>query len=384
MAGWGERRTRPDDDFWSWRETIYRFLDRLTPDDLEVVATFLYVEMVEAGYRAVTEFHYLHLDPEGCPYADPSETAMAHVRAAEKVGIDLTLAPVLYTYGGFGRQRPDDGQRRFILQTDSYLRLLEKLKADADRMGFHVAASLHSLRAVCPEQVAEVVAASGNMAMHIHVAEQEKEVSACLAWSGLRPVEWLMEHAGLDSRWRLVHATHMTPEEATRAAATGAAVVLCPSTEANLGDGFFQADAWMTGGGRWGIGGDSHVCVDPREELRLFEYGRRLSTCRRSLAATPETPSPGARLWREAARLEGHLEASGDSTGYLIVDAGHPSLAGKSGDDVIDALIFAPMSRSPVRQTWVGGRQLTEDGRHPLRGEAEAAYVALLKRIYAS
>ncbi|MGZ9202335.1 MAG: formimidoylglutamate deiminase, partial [Caulobacteraceae bacterium] len=303
MAGLGERRTAGDDDFWSWREVMYRFLDRIGPEEAEAIAAQLYVEMAEAGYSRVAEFHYLHNDPAGRAYADPLELARAHVRAAKTAGIALTLVPVLYTHSTFGGREPEAGQRRFIQTTDQYLRMVEALTPEAQRDGFDLGVSVHSLRAVTPEQIHEVVTGvSTDLPIHIHVAEQTKEVDDCLAWSGERPVEWLLNHVGLSERWRLVHATHMTEHEAKAAAEAGAVAVLCPTTEGNLGDGFFQADAWTAAGGAIGLGTDSHVTIDPREELRWFEYGRRLSRRKRGLAATPEQPHPGAALWLEAAK----------------------------------------------------------------------------------
>lgn len=387
MAGLGERRTAEDDDFWSWREVMYRFLDRITPDDLEAIATALYVEMVEAGYGRVVEFHYVHNDPSGRPYADPLETTWAHVRAAETAGIGLTLAPVLYSHSNFGGAPPMPGQRRFIRDAEQYLAMLEGLAGQAD-----VAVSLHSLRAVTPEQAGRVLdAAPRDLPVHIHVAEQTKEVDDCLAWSGQRPVEWLLDHVGLGERWRLVHATHMTPEEARRAAATGAVAVVCPTTEGNLGDGFFQADAWFEAGGRLGVGTDSHVTIDPREELRWFEYGRRLQRRKRGLAATATQPSPGAALWLHAAEADargggaklGRI-APGWRADFLALDLEHPNLIGREGDDLFDGLVFvATPGPSAIAETWVGGRRLTEAGRHPQSDPARRAYADTLRRLLA-
>jgi formimidoylglutamate deiminase len=388
MAGLGERRTAEDDDFWSWREVMYRFLDRLTPEDLEAIATALYVEMVEAGYGRVVEFHYVHNDPEGRAYADPLETARAHIRAAETAGIGLTLAPVLYSHSNFGGHAPKHGQRRFIQSTDAYLRNLDALAAT----GVDLAVSVHSLRAVTPPQIAEVLkAAPAGAPVHIHVAEQTKEVDDCLAWSGKRPVDWLVEEVGLDPRWRLVHATHMTPEEAARAAATGAVAVVCPTTEGNLGDGFFPADAWLGAGGVVGIGTDSHVSIDAREELRWFEYGRRLQRRKRGLAATPDQPSPGARLWLDAALADarggganmGEI-APGRRADFLALDIDHPNLIGRAGDALFDALVFVSTpGPSPIAETWVGGRRLTQAGRHPKSESARRAYAQTLRRLSA-
>lgn len=388
MAGLGERRTAEGDDFWSWREVMYRFLDQLTPEDLEAISTQLYVEMVEAGYSRVVEFHYVHNAPDGRAYADPLETARAHVRAAETAGIGLTLTPVLYAHSNFGGAEPKPGQRRFIQSTEAYLAQVAALTAEAS--AFDVALGVHSLRAVTPRELRDVLdQGPRDLPMHIHVAEQTKEVQDCLDWCGQRPVEWLINHAGLGPRWRLVHATHMTPEEARRAAATGAVTVLCPTTEGNLGDGFFQADVWLDACGVIGVGTDSHVTIDPREELRWFEYGRRLQARKRGLAATPEQPHPGARLWLDIARADdrgggaktGEI-AEGKRADFLVLDAEHPNLVGRSGDAWLDALAFvATPGPSPIRETWIGGRRRTEAGRHPKAESVKTAYVETLKRL---
>lgn len=390
MAGLGETRTAKGDDFWSWREVMYRFLDRVTPDDAEAIATQLYVEMVEAGYGRVAEFHYLHNDPDGRAYADPLKMARAHVRAARTAGIALTLVPVLYSHSTFGGREPTHGQRRFIQSTDQYLRMVQALAAEAAQGGFDLGVSVHSLRAVTPEQIKDVLAATPkDMPIHIHVAEQTKEVEDCLAWSGARPVQWLLDNVGLDERWRLVHATHMTPDEAQAAARTGAVAVLCPSTEGNLGDGFFQADAWSAAGGVVGIGTDSHVTIDPREELRWYEYGRRLSRRQRGLAATPDQPHPGAALWlavaeadaRGGGAMSGRI-APGWRADLVVLDAAHPNLAGRAGDVLFDGLVFVSgPGPSPIAETWIAGRRVTEAGRHPDRDRIARAYAETVSRL---
>jgi formimidoylglutamate deiminase len=390
MAGLGEKRTAGADDFWSWREVMYRFLDRLTPDDLEVIATRLYVEMAEAGYSRVCEFHYLHNAPDGQPYADPLETAWAHVRAARTAGIGLTLTPVLYSHGGFGGAPATPGQRRFLQTTDAYLRQLESLVGESHDGGFKVAVGLHSLRAVTPEQISEVLAAApARLPVHIHVSEQTKEVEDCLVWSGKRPIQWLIDSVDIDDRWRLVHATHTDDSEAKAAAKAGAVAVLCPTTEGDLGDGFFNADVWLEDGGAFGLGTDSHVVVDPREELRLFEYGRRLTRRARGLAATAEQPHPGARLWLEAARADargGGAMTGAIAPGYvadlLVLNSDHPNLAGLSDDGLFDGLVFvAGPGSSPILESWLSGRRRTESGRHAESLNSVTAYTETLKRL---
>jgi formimidoylglutamate deiminase len=388
MAGLGEAHTRQGDDFWSWREVMYRFLDRIGPAEVEAIATQLYVEMVEAGYARVCEFHYLHNDPDGRPYADPLEMARAHVRAARTAGIGLTLVPVLYTHSTFGGREPNHGQRRFIQSTEQYLQMVSDLAAEAD--GFDLAISVHSLRAVTPGQIAQVLAvAPADVPVHIHVAEQTREVSDCLEWSGKRPVRWLIDNVGLNDSWRLVHATHMSEDEAHDAAQTGAVAVLCPTTEGNLGDGFFQADAWIEANGVIGLGTDSHVTIDPREELRWLDYGRRLNHQKRGLAQPASLPNPGAALWLETARAD--ARGGGAHTGriepgwradFLVLDGDHPNLTGRSGDAILDSLVFVSTpGPSPISETWVGGKQLTANGRHPRAADVARAYARVIEHL---
>jgi formimidoylglutamate deiminase len=391
LAGLGERRGRDGDDFWSWREVMYRFLDRLTPQQVQVIATHLYVEMVEAGYSRVCEFHYLHRTPDGEFYADALEMAWAHAEAACDSGIALTLAPCLYSHSNFGGLLHSRGQRRFILSTDAYLSAFSRLTSiSPPQRDFDIAICFHSLRAVTPEQIHTVLTAlPRNLPVHIHVAEQTQEVDACLAWSGERPVEYLLNHVGLDERWRLVHATHMTPAEAERAARSGAVAVLCPTTEGNLGDGFFPADDWFRAEGAVGIGTDSQITVDPREELRLFEYTRRLQKRARSLSVTAEQTHPGAHLWLSAARAD--ARGGGAKTGalevglradFLVLDADHANLAGCTGDAIFDALVFVSNpGPSPIRQNWIGGRCITQNGRHPKAEQTRSAYADVLRTL---
>ncbi|CAN1559557.1 SsnA Cytosine deaminase and related metal-dependent hydrolases [Caulobacteraceae bacterium] len=371
MAGLAERARAGVEDFWAWREAMYRFLDRITPSQMEAIAAMLYAELAEGGYSGIVEFHYLHNDPDGAAYADPAETAYAHRRAAAKAGFGLTLAPVLYSHASFGGLPPKHGQRRFIKSTDQFLKLLEASGAEA--MAFH------SLRAVTPEQIREVLAAvDPAMPVHIHAAEQTGEVDDCLAWSGARPVEWLLANAPVSDRWTLVHATHMTDAEATGLARTGATVALCPSTEGNLGDGLFNADAFLGAGGRFGIGSDSHVTTSAAEELRWFEYGRRLQARKRTLSGgTGE--HVGAGLWLSAARAG--TRPTGRRTGEIavgarcdlvVLDTDHPVLTGRDGDLILDSLVFA--GSGAIDQVWSGGRRIVEGGRHVARETIAAAY----------
>ncbi|HET7358834.1 MAG TPA: formimidoylglutamate deiminase, partial [Rhodanobacteraceae bacterium] len=301
MAGLAERRGQGDDSFWSWRETMYAFAAALGPDDLQAIAAQLYVEMLKAGYTQVCEFHYLHHQPDGTPYADPAAMSLALVEAAREAGIGLTLLPVLYMRGGFDGRPLSPRQRRFGHDVDGFMALFERLRALHEPM-LRVGIALHSLRAV-PEaamrEVLDAVAGTG-CPIHIHVAEQIGEVQDCLAVHNARPVEWLLDHAPVDARWCLVHATHLTDDELRRAAASGAVAGLCPTTEANLGDGLFPLAAWLDAGGTLGIGSDSHISVSPVEELRWLEYGQRLASRHRNVAARGAGKSVGETLWTAA------------------------------------------------------------------------------------
>ena len=380
MAGLAERARAGVEDFWAWREAMYRFLDRLTPEQMEAIAAMLYAELAEGGYAGVVEFHYLHNDPDGRPYADPGETAHAHRRAAATAGFGMTLAPVLYSHSDFGGAPPKHGQRRFIRSTDDFLALLEASGAEA--------LAFHSLRAVTPEQIARVLAAADPaLPVHIHAAEQTGEVEASLAWSGARPVEWLLANAPLSDRWTLVHATHMTDAEAAGLARSGATVALCPSTEGNLGDGFFNADAFLGAGGAFGIGSDSHVTTSAPEELRWFEYGRRLQARKRTMSGgTGE--HVGAGLWLSAARAGS--SPTGRRTGEItvgarcdlvVLDTDHPTLAGRAGDLILDSLVFS--GTGAIREVWSAGRRIVDGGSHIHRDAIAAAYRQTLAELTA-
>ncbi|MFC5580023.1 formimidoylglutamate deiminase [Rhodanobacter terrae] len=371
MAGLAERKGRSDDSFWSWRETMYAFAAAIGPDELKAIAAQLYVEMLKAGYTQVCEFHYLHHQPDGMPYAQPEAMSLALIEAAREAGIALTLLPVLYISGGFDGRALTARQRRFGHDVDSYLRLLEALRQhESDNLRIGIA--LHSLRAV-PEAAMREVFAS-NMAkacpIHIHIAEQIGEVQDCLATRGARPVEWLFEHADVDARWCLVHATHLTDAEALRLARSGAVAGLCPTTEANLGDGLFPLPDYQDAGGTLGIGSDSHISVSPVEELRWLEYGQRLTSSHRNIAARAQGVSVGETLWRTA--LHGGAQASGLPVGELrsgmradliVLDENSPLLAARDTGSMLDSFLFA--GNTPlVRDVMCGGEWVVRDFHH--------------------
>lgn len=387
MAGLAEVAGNPNDSFWTWRELMYRLVGRLSPEQMEVIARQLYVEMLKAGYTAVAEFHYVHHDPAGRPYADPAELALCISRAARDSGIGLTLLPVLYSHAGFGGLPPNEGQRRFIHSTDSYLALQQRLR-EALPADQGLGLCFHSLRAVTPVQLATVLAAEdGARPIHIHIAEQQKEVDDCLAWSGRRPLQWLYEHAPVDPRWCLVHATHAEDDEVQAMARSGAVAGLCLTTEANLGDGIFPAVDFLARGGRLGIGSDSHVSVSVVEELRWLEYGQRLRDQRRNRLYRPEQPQVGRTLFDAA--LAGGAQALGQPVGalavgsradWIVLDGTDPYLATAEGDALLNRWLFAGGDRQ-VRDVMVGGRWVVRNGHHPAEEATAWAFAEVLRTV---
>lgn len=387
LAGLTEYRGQERDTFWTWRELMYRFLAQMSPDDIEAISAQAYVEMLEAGFTRVGEFHYLHKDPAGQPYANPIELTERIVSAAEQTGIGLTLLPVFYAHGGFGGAAPTDGQRRFVTTLDEYTRLFEASRALVTKLPHgRLGLAPHSLRAVTPEELCALLPLASERPIHIHAAEQTREVEACLAWSGLRPVEWLIEHTPVDRRFCLIHATHLTAAESERLAGSGAVAGLCPVTEANLGDGVFPATAYLGAQGKIGIGTDSNVCIDLAAELRMLEYTQRLRDRARNLLATPERSS--GRVLFEAT-LGGGAQALGVDAAIAVgapadlvsLDLELPSMAAaRSGDQILDSWIFAA-HRGVVQSVWCAGVKHVVNGRHRKREEIAARYQAVLGRL---
>ena len=384
MAGLAERQSNPEDSFWTWRELMYRFAGRVTPETQYAIAAQLYVEMLEAGYTSVCEFHYLHHAPDGRAFDDPAEMSKSLIAAARDTGIRLTLLPVLYMSGGFDGRALSDRQRRFGHTLDGYLALLQSLRAlRGDTL--EVGVAFHSLRAV-PEAALQAVLAGVDpdpMPIHIHIAEQIGEVQDCLALRGARPVEWLLDHADVDPRWTLVHATHLEAGEVQGIARSGATVAICPTTEANLGDGLFPLRAFLDAGGHWGIGSDSHVSVSPVEELRWLEYGQRLVTRRRNIAVSAQQPSTGELLYGQA--LQGGLQACGQADAahdVVVLDAEAPALAGATAADLFDRVVFGG-NRGLVAETHVAGRCLVSRGRHRDREAVAQRYGQAMRVLLA-
>ena len=381
MAGLSE--TGGGDSFWSWRDLMYRFLDRLTPEAMQAIAAQAYMEMLEAGFTRVGEFHYLHHDIDGGAYADRAEMAGRIAQAAGETGIGLTLLPVFYAQAGFGGLAPQPAQRRFLNDLDGFAELLAGCRAHLAPLGDAVLGlAPHSLRAVTPAQLAALLD-MGAGPVHIHIAEQVGEVDACLAWSGQRPVAWLLDHAPVDPRWCLVHATHVDQGERSGIAARGAVAGLCPITEANLGDGVFPLPEFIAEGGRFGIGSDSNVLINAAEDLRLLEYGQRLTRRARNVAAGEGTHSTGRILFEAA--VAGGAQALGVSGGLCVgapadgvsLDADHPALRARAGDAWLDSWLFAARSGG-VDGVWRRGRQLVAGGRHLHRTRISANYGAAL------
>ncbi len=389
MAGLSEVRGPEGDSFWTWREVMYRFLAAMTPDDVEAITALAYAEMLEGGFTRVGEFHYLHHDPAGHPYADPAELTERIAAAAAQTGIALTLLPVFYAHGNFAAAPPAPGQRRFLCGLDGFARLLERTRAIATHLpGATVGIAPHSLRAVAPAELAALLDLAPDGPVHMHIAEQLREVEDCRAWSSTTPVAWLLDHARVDSRWCLIHATHMTPAEVAGLARTGAVAGLCPITEANLGDGIFPGPAWLAAGGRLGVGTDSNVLIGAAMELRQLEYAQRLAARARNVMASGAGAATGRTLFDAA--LHGGAQAldadgglrEGASADLVELDPAHTALLGRDGDALLDGWIFAATA-SPVRTVWVAGRAVVQDGRHTARPAIEARFGATLRRLLA-
>jgi formimidoylglutamate deiminase len=390
MAGLAEIRGPDHDTFWTWREVMYRFALAMSPEDVQAVAALLYVEMLEAGFTRVGEFHYLHHDCNGEPYSDPAEMTVRIIAAAGETGIRLTLLPVFYAHGGFGGKPPTASQRRFICDPDRFASLMDaSRRAAAALSGSVVGIAPHSLRAVTPAELATIRPLAGDGPIHIHAAEQVREVEDCVAWSGLRPVEWLLDHAAPDGHWCIIHATHMTTEETQRMAAAGVVAGLCPVTEANLGDGIFNGPYFIACGGRFGVGSDSNVLVGVADELRQLEYAQRLLCRQRNVMNPAEGASTGHALYEAAVQggavALGALSADlapGAPADVIALDTAHPALLERRGDRLLDAWIFAART-SPVDCVWIGGRKLVEGGRHLAREPIVARYRRTIARLLA-
>jgi formimidoylglutamate deiminase len=394
LAGLTEQRGAGSDSFWSWRELMYRFLARLGPEEFEAVTALCYAEMLEAGFTRVGEFHYLHHDLDGAAYAAPAELAQRVAAAAAASGIALTLLPVFYAHAGFGGSAPHERQRRFINTPESFARILEESRRAVRPLADGtVGVAPHSLRAVSAGELSALLQLAAGGVVHIHIAEQTREVEECLAWSGRRPVEWLLEAAPVDERWCLVHATHVTPDELGGIAARNAVVGLCPITESNLGDGIFPAAAFLAQRGRFGVGSDSNVMLDAAAELRTLEYSQRLALQARNVLAGEAGRSSGRRLFETA--LAGGAQAllgpaAGSAAGLKLgapldavsLSATHPALLERRDDELLDSWIFAG-GAGVIDCVWRAGAKLVSGGRHRDRDSLLKRYRAALRRLRA-
>ena len=387
MAGLAEVSGSGNDSFWTWRDLMYRLVGRLTPEDVQAIAAKLFVETLKGGFASIAEFHYLHHAAGGTIHANPAEMSHRILAAAEMTGICLTLLPVFYAHADFGGVAPTPGQARFIHDVDGFLRLLEQLEGPVASAGQTLGLAFHSLRAATPEEMHAILAVRTAGPLHIHVAEQTREVEASLAHSGRRPVEFLADTVELSPRWCLIHATHMTEAETLAVARSGAIVGLCPATEANLGDGIFPADAYLAAGGRFGIGTDSHVATGIAEELRTLEYGQRLRDRARNRLASGPGRSVGRSL-HDAALLGGatalgrpcHGFAPGELADITVLDQSDPYIAAARDDQILDRWIFA-RGDAPVRDVMAAGRWVIRDRQHERDGEIDRAFAATLHRL---
>jgi formimidoylglutamate deiminase len=383
MAGLAERRGDQADDFWTWRETMYQIALQLGPEDVEAIAAQAYLEMLESGFASVAEFHYLHHGPDGAPYGNLAELAERIAAAASATGIGLTLLPVFYAHATFGGAAPGLEQRRFINDLYRYENLVAGCRRAVEPLPFGaVGVAPHSLRAATPEELVNVAALASGGPIHIHIAEQTREVDDCVRWSGARPVQWLLDHADVDERWCLVHATHMDTNEARKLAQTGAVAGLCPITEANLGDGVFPLRSFLDAGGRFGVGSDSNVEIGAAEELKMLEYAQRLQARARNVAPKADA-STGRTVFASA--LVGGAQALRRDTGRLergaVADlvslkAQHPALAGRADDAVLDSWVFVG-GRALVDCVWSAGVKVVAEGRHFDRDAVSRRFVAV-------
>jgi formiminoglutamate deiminase len=386
MAGLTEVRASDRDSFWTWREVMYRFVQRLQPEDMAAIAAQAYVEMLEAGFTRVCEFHYLHHDAHGRGYADPACMAGALADAARCSGIGLSLLPVFYAQGGFGAQPAQAAQRRFVNDEDGFARLHQACAAHLSGLpGSELGLALHSLRAVTPGAMQRLLDLHPDGPVHIHVAEQEREVQECLRWSGRRPVQWLLENAPVGPRWCLVHATHMTADERDALAASGAVAGICPLTEANLGDGVFDGVRYRDAGGRFGVGTDSNTRISAAGELAMLEYSQRLRDRRRNLLV--DAGSTGQALLHDAAAggaLAGGVSAgaiaAGNDADFVTLDSSHPGLVGARDGSWLDGWIFGAAAGA-VEQVWVRGTALVRDGVHRERASVARRFAQVMNEL---
>jgi len=392
FAGYSEYRGNSSDSFWSWRDIMYRFVAKISPEDAHHIASFVYTEMLKAGYTSVAEFHYLHRQFGGAHYDDPAEMSHQIIDAATSSGIALTHLPVLYSYAGFGEKPASKAQARFLHSTEDYVELVRSLSGQYTcQENFSLGIAPHSLRAVSHSQLDEIIpfvrSLDEKSPIHIHISEQLQEVEDCLAHYRKRPVEWLLDNYQIDENWCLIHATHLVDEEIKNLAKSDAVVGICPTTEANLGDGIFPTSEFLKVGGNFAIGSDSHIAINIADELRTLEYGQRLTQHQRAILTNQNGFSVGQYLYSKAAR-DG-AKAINQNTGSIdigkradlvVLNSEHPSLFNKSGSFVLDSAIFA-CSQLPVKDVFVAGKQVISSGQHLLDEDLLKNYRSVVNRI---
>lgn len=388
FAGLTETRGDADDHFWTWREAMYRFARTIDPEALSAIAAMAQVEMLESGFTAVAEFHYVHHAADGRPYENPAEMAAAVAAAAAETGVGLTLLPVFYAHGGFGGRPTSEGQRRFVCDLDLFARIVEGVERAIAELpgGGRRGIAPHSLRAATPDELVALERAHGDGPIHVHVAEQTLEVDDCLAATGRRPVDLLFDSVPVDERWCLVHATHVSAGELQRIAGSSAVAGLCPLTEADLGDGIFPATDFAALGGRFGVGSDSNVLISLPAELRLLEQSQRLRDRARNRLADG-IRSTGRVLFDAAAAAgaqalgrEAGAVRAGAVADLVVLDADAPALCGRRGDAALDAWIFAAAD-NPVTDVFVAGQRVVAGGRHHRRDEIARAFRATIASL---
>lgn len=390
MAGLAEQAGPTGDSFWTWRKIMYEFLDAMQPHHLRAIAAQLYLELVSSGYTHVAEFQYLHHQAGGNHYSNLAEMSLQTLNAAQEVGIGITSLPVHYQYSGFGGQSVSPQQLRFYNQPESILEIVNLVEqATADDTNSNVGIAGHSLRATDKTSFNTVLSGltAKERPIHLHIAEQQQEVADCLAWSGARPVAYCLDNFSVDAHWCLIHATHMTDDETQRLAASGAVAGICPTTEANLGDGFFKANLYLDNGGKLGIGSDSHISTAAVEELRWLEYGQRLLHQSRNQLSGGPNRSTGRNLFEIAAA--GGAQACGHSSGsiaigkradFLVLDTEHPLLIGRQQDELLDSWIFSG-NNNPISEVFVGGEKVISDGQHAKQGEINQRFRTTMREL---
>jgi formimidoylglutamate deiminase len=390
MAGLAETASSNNDSFWTWRKTMYQFLDAMKPHHLHAIASQLYLEMLTAGYTRVAEFQYLHHLKNGQHYDNVAEMSLQTLNAAQQVGISITNLPVHYQFSGFGKQEISEQQARFYNTPDSFLRIVENIEmAIASNDNANVGVAGHSLRATNKERFSEVLGGlrSSDVPVHMHIAEQLKEVQDCLNWSGSRPVDYCLDNFDVNSNWCLIHATHMTESETLRLANSGAVAGICPSTEANLGDGFFNAGLYLNAGGKIGIGSDSHISTSPVEELRWLEYGQRLLHKSRNQLSGGANRSTGRNLFdltlnggAQACDYNGGSIEIGKRADLVVLDIEDPLLTGRTDDQLLDSWIFSG-NTNMVSDVYVGGQHIIRDGRHAKQEQINTQFRATMREL---